>query len=350
MLVAALVLGLASVQADRQDPLAALAELLTAHSSEAEKLAAVRGKLDALGDDLFHPDEKARRADRRESLAKEYPAPKILGFHFEDRKFVEPKLLPARGSARQVMRLEVVDPKTGKKRVESKMERVQFTFIKDENRWLIQSMVFPCRMCEGSGLCFSCEGKGSEGGAPCRGCAGKQACAVCKGKKERDEVVPEFRFWLLSEQKIEYAPDLSTPEKAAQAFADYLAKRAVEESHAEMESQRAFLAKYRACVAPEIAKAVDDSFARAVADAKERFRTKRPKVESLEKKVGTAMAIIREPVPPGLEMLNFKDFDHRIHLKQVGDRWMVEKDQMGCACAGKDAACISCKGSGWIDR
>jgi len=155
---------------------------------------------------------------------------------------------------------------------------------------------------------------------------------------------------MVGDQKVELKPAFSTPEETSRSFAKLVTKKALDESSAEIEAMRRFLSTYRLCLTPEVGKTADDAFAKAVAEGEERFKNRRPKVESLEKQEDSASAVVRELVPPELEALRFKDHDHRIVLKKIQDRWLIDQDQMGCACQGKAPSCIGCKGSGWTNR
>jgi hypothetical protein len=352
-MIASVLLFLALQDPDLSEPGKTLDSLASAMSElmrGTQKIPALRQSLDERGDELFNPEEKLRRIERRKELLQSYPPTRMLGISFERITMPDVKAEPLPVDAVQVIRVEIVDPKTGQKRETAMREATRVGFVKNDGRWLIRSLHQACKLCDGKGLCFVCEGTGKDQGVACRDCGGRKTCDSCKGAKEKDQTIPDFSFQLVSEKDFAFSSDLSSPEGAARSFADFLTKKMVEESKAELQGIRPFLLKYRACLAPEVSKALGNAFAKAVDAGADRFKTRRPKVESLEKKETGAAAIVREPVPPGLENLRFKDFDHRILLKKVGGRWLIDRDQMGCACLGREAACPECKGTGWINR
>lgn len=212
--------------------------------------------------------------------------------------------------------------------------------------WLIREIYRTCFMCDATGQCSNCKGTGESFGQSCVVCKGKKLCPDCDGKKERADRMDQIGFiFVVADADPKDGRDLSTAASAAQAYADFCARRELVRSAKIQEIMKKAVDGMRTVFKPDVMKTIDEALAKEVELGRKRFKDGLPKVGPVQETGDTATAVLETPA-------GWRDkqvYKQMIVLVKAGAEWRVNEIRDPCyACAGA-GTCGACSGTGKFD-
>lgn len=217
--------------------------------------------------------------------------------------------------------------------------------VREDGRWLVRRSWEGCASCDRTGVCSLCK----DGAAPCPNCQGTKRCDRCGGTGFVDSTpTGHMGAWTLLDSPAPTPADRTTPQAAAEAYAELMLRVEAAQGALWMERSEALAAHYRAHYHGDVVAKVEAGLAEARTKARARGTAARPAVRRVDVEGGDRAHAYLESAGIVEGTVEVK----RLVLRRVGEAWLVDvvEDQCwSCRGAGKDGGteCGACKGEGY---
>lgn len=220
----------------------------------------------------------------------------------------------------------------------------EYDLEKSGETWYLTAFRRGCLVCKSLDKCSNCGGSGKEEGEPCFLCEGKGDCKLCPGKGLEDGPlfkIPQGLF--VSGAGFKPARDGSTAKSAAQAVADLWFEESVEMTAKTLSRLKERHKLDRTFLHPRLVDKAAADLQREEERGAARFKSERPKIESIDEKGDAATVTVTWP-PRGI-----RSEAVRFVLKKTGAGWRVDAEQSRCGSCAGNGKCLLCKGAATLE-